>query len=82
MLHRLSLSITIFTNCKHAHHTSHQSGYYTNRYLCNDHMAYVIAVTLYFTRTACRSEPAIHEDEQTFHSDHNNLATLSSHKAI
>jgi len=36
-------------------------------------MAYVIAVTLYFMPAACRSEPAIHKDEQTVHPDHNNL---------
>ena len=36
-----------------------------------DHMACVIAVTLYFMPAACHSEPAIHKDEQTFHSDNN-----------
>jgi len=38
-----------------------------------DHMAYMIAVTLYFMPAACHSEPAIHKDERTFHSDHNDL---------
>jgi hypothetical protein len=58
MLHKLSLTIMKFTNCKHACNKSHQSGFIPTEISVTDHMAYMIALTLYFMQAAdCRLVP-------------------------